>query len=267
MPAVNNLSFEDGGATVPVINNHGEIAIAAPVKNAAGKPALGVFLILPDGKIRSVALPDQDLAGGKVQDAGLPSINDAGVVGFLTARTSQPPTGAYLWEQGAITPVAVVDTETTSGAKVREISGLWVNNRNNTALVAAAVRGKTGHGLYRYREGKLSPLVVRDQEMPGGGQFAQLAGGSEVVSWANEAGQHAFYAQLRDGSRAAYLLNADGTLALVIKSGAATSIGTITRIAPPQSFGIALNSQGEVALPVQLDGGAAAVLLLTPATP
>src|SRR5262249_46386414 len=37
MPAVNNLTFETGGDATPAINNAGEIALVAALKNAAGR--------------------------------------------------------------------------------------------------------------------------------------------------------------------------------------------------------------------------------------
>jgi hypothetical protein len=82
-------------------------------------------------------------------------------------------------------------------------------------------------------------------------------------------------ALLADGSQAAYMLDASGTISLILREGAQTPAGRVTRIAPalyvapgtltPRSFGIALNARGQVALPVELEGGVNAVLLLTPA--
>jgi hypothetical protein len=131
-------------------------------------------------------------------------------------------------------------------------------------VVAASIQGKSGHGLYRYGEGKLTPLAVTGQEMPGGGRLAdvEVPGGS--FSWANEAGQHAFVARLSDGTRAAYLLGEDGALSRIVKSNEATDVGTITQLTPAGSAGIALNSKGQVALPVRIEGGPTAIVLLTP---
>jgi hypothetical protein len=100
--------------------------------------------------------------------------------------------------------------------------------------------------------------------MPGGGQLDQYFGPFAV----NDAGQFAFPATLADGSSAAYLLDTDGTLSLILKSGTATALGTISAVGPSSgSSGIGLNSKGQVALPVQIDTGPATLVLLTPTAP
>jgi hypothetical protein len=121
-------------------------------------------------------------------------------------------------------------------------------------------------------DGKLTAVAVPGQEMPGGGQFRQVTLLRHGVSPPNALGQHAFIATLADGSAAAYRMEADGTLALILKNGAVTDIGTVTQIARktfPSGLarggqGVGLNSQGQVALPVQIDGGPFTLVLLTP---
>jgi hypothetical protein len=267
MPAVNGLTFEQGGFFSPVVNNRDEIAFPAAVKNAAGKAANGIFFIGQDGNLLTVVLPGQEIPGGATfQEAFRPSINDSGSVTFLTlANLTSSPNGAYLWERGVpLTLIATKGTLTTEGKQVSEVTGAWVNNNNRAILVAARVAGVSGHGLYRFADGQLKPLVVRGQEMPGGGQLADVDALGGAVSWANDAGQHAFYAQLVDGARGAYLLNADGTLSLIVKTGTNTEVGAITRIAPGESGGVALNNKGQVALPVQIGDGPNSVVLFSP---
>jgi hypothetical protein len=96
------------------------------------------------------------------------------------------------------------------------------------------------------------------------------------VSRANELGQHAFLIRLQDGSTAAYLLEPDGTINPILKSGAVTELGKITLIGVSSrpspglirgGFGIGLNRQGQVALNVSIDGGPTTLVLLTPTTP
>jgi hypothetical protein len=108
---------------------------------------------------------------------------------------------------------------------------------------------------------------VPGQTMPGGGVFQSLQGGG--VSFANQRGQHAFMALLDDGSTAAYLMDADGKLSLILKSGQTTKLGKIAAVGQGAggSQGIAVNSQGQVALPVRLEGGVDSVVLLTPGSP
>jgi hypothetical protein len=84
---------------------------------------------------------------------------------------------------------------------------------------------------------------------------------------ANGAGQHAFLAQLEGGNTAAYLLDADGTLSLILKSGTTTNLGTITDVGGGNWFGVGLNTQGQMLLPVRIDRGANTLVLLTPSAP
>ena len=56
---------------------------------------------------------------------------------------------------------------------------------------------------------------VIGQDMPGGGRLKQPFEPFAI----NDAGQFAFRATLADGSTAAYRLDTDGTLSLILKSG------------------------------------------------
>jgi hypothetical protein len=63
-------------------------------------------------------------------------------------------------------------------------------------------------------------------------------------------------------------MDADGKLALVLKSSTVTDAGTITSIVHPASspsaVGLGLNSKGQVAATVRIDGGPNTLVLLTP---
>src|SRR5262249_8340168 len=87
MPAGNNLILETGGEATPAINNRGEIALVARVKDASGQTQPALFLHAPGGTLLPIAVPDQALPGGRpVVHAHEASINDAGVIGFLARR-------------------------------------------------------------------------------------------------------------------------------------------------------------------------------------
>jgi hypothetical protein len=281
MPAGNNLSFVVGGGWTPTINNRNEIALVASVQNAAAQALPGVFFRDPGGTLLPVALPDQALpGGGQLERAFTPSLNDAGLVGFLAHRRGDGThrDSAYLWERGAITPVAVVGTDTPGLGKIGGVWRVLVNNANQTLLVVA--RGGDNRGpdtLYRFADGKLTPLVVPGQEMPGGGKFKTLQGDLDDpagqvapgVSAANEAGRHAFLAMLESGATAAYLLDADGKVSLILKSGTTTDLGQVTNVGRgADSIGVGLNTKGQVALTVKIAGVKQDTLvLLTPTSP
>jgi hypothetical protein len=74
---------------------------------------------------------------------------------------------------------------------------------------------------------------------------------------------------LEGGATAAYLMEPDGKLSLILKSGTTTSLGKVLSvgIGAGKSQGVALNGKGQVAVTLRLAGGAETVVLLTPAAP
>jgi hypothetical protein len=274
MPAVLDLTFDAGAPPAPAINGGGQIAFGAAVRNAAGQVNDALLLQGGDGKLSPLALPGQELPGGGTMTGvgGPPSLNDAGLVAFLAVRSGDTAPGAYLWENGALSPVALVGAEAPEGGTIEGITGAWVNGRDRSVLVAArvAASGSAVDALFRFTDGKLLPVVVSGQEMPGGGTLKSLQ--PFGISRPNALGQHAFLALLEGNTTAAYLLDASGKLSLILKEGDATDAGRITQIGarPDQSmrsFGVGLNSAGQVALPGRVDSGADTLLLLTPNSP
>jgi hypothetical protein len=289
MPAVNNLTFATGGTGCgPEINNSDEIAFSAGVMNSANQAKPGVFLLDRDRRLQAVALPDQALPdGGQVDFACASSLNDAGVVAFQTRRQGESVARAYLWDRGNISPAV------PSGATVLDRGGLndiwrtFVNSTNGNILAAARTELQTGTtGLYLITDGKLKPVAMPGQEMPGGGLLEELQGDGPVavgntaidfnaggVSDANDRGQHAFLTVLQDGSEAAYLMDADGKVSLILKTGMSTELGVVksvgetreTGIGGTVSHGIGLNNKGQVAFTATLGDHPPTLVLLTPA--
>lgn len=262
MPAVNNLTLADGGSYGAVINDSGDVAFPAPVNNAAGQAKNGVFFLGRDGHLVPVALPDQELPDGRrVVAAVSRSLNEAGAVALQVRRDGDLRDSAYLWEKGTLTPLVGIGMDAPGGGKFTDVLGVWVNNQNRNVLVYAQV-GSSG-GPYLFEDGKLRLVAVPGQEMPGGGKLKSIAGPG-LISFPNEAGQHAFYATLEDNTTAAYQMDADGRLSLILKSSTQTELGTITRVG---GSGLGLNSRGQVALTVRIEGGVDTIVLLTPAAP
>ena len=145
-----------------------------------------------------------------------------------------------------------------------------VNNHDASALVTGQRSGSGPFGLYRWSGGPLIPLLKAGQALPGGGTFKDLDLPDDYLVASNDAGQYAFGATLTEGGvtrHGAYLLNPDGTLALILKEGMTTALGTVTHLGTAQLDGVGLNNQGQAALSVQIDKGAAEIVLLTPSTP
>lgn len=261
MPAVNGLAFVAGTNGVPVINNHGDIVFPATVRSVTKAGHGGIFLQEQGSPLHAVALPDQVMPGGeKVQDALVADLNDAGTVAFCTGQVNVSLHGAYLWEKGAITPVAVAKQVIPGIGTVAAVGGAWVNNQNRDVLVDLALQSNASNGgFYRFSNGSFTPLVVPGQMMPDGKTLLHVG----AVSGANKAGQRAFIGFLTDKTRSAYLLNADGATTLLAQTGVTTPLGKITNIAKPSGY-ISLNDQGQVALNVAFDG-VTTMVVLTPA--
>jgi hypothetical protein len=181
---------------------------------------------------------------------------------------------AYLWENGTLTPLALVGQNAPGGGKIATVWGALVNNKNRSVVIAARLNNSKGpDGLYRFADGKLTPVVVPGQALPDGGKFKTLQGEREGIGFANELGQHPFLATLADQSSALYRLEPDGQLTPILKSGAVTDLGKITHVGvlvppkEPEGVGVGLNASGQAAVTVRINGGVTTVVLLTPSSP
>jgi hypothetical protein len=264
MPSIGAQRFEWAAGPAPAINDSGEVAFVAMVKNAAGRGFYGVFHHGTDNQLTPIAVPDQMLADGqKIVTAYQPSLRDDGTLALLIQRQGDARENPYLWQQGAFTPVPVAGVRQI-GKLLIGFDGVWVNDRNRNVLLAAQLHALSGHysGLYLIADGQTIPVAVPGQTMPGGGRMYSVQ--AHGVSVANAAGQHAFLASLDGGVTAAYLMQADGTLSLILKSGMVSSLGKITSIGQGtgESWGIGLNGRGQVALTVSLANGPDRLVLL-----
>jgi hypothetical protein len=267
MSLVPGQILEWAAGPAPAINRADEMALVVNVRNAAGRDYPGVFLRSREGRLTPVALPDQELpGGGQIAYAVRPCLTDRGVIGLLAQPQGADRASPYLWEQGTLRPLPVPDVQPPPGLVFFGFDRIWLNNRNRSVLLSGHLHGAGEQhiSLYRFAAGRLEPIVVPGQEMPGGGRFATVQ--ALGVSAANELGQHAFLATLADGATACYLLEPAGRLSLLLKSGAETDLGTITSVGAGStgSRGIGLNSAGEVAVSISIAGRPDAIVRLTP---
>jgi hypothetical protein len=230
----------------PRINNHDEIVFPASVQNAAGQLQWGVFLRGQDEKLVPVVAPGQKLAAaagnsesfGPVEFLSL-SLNDAGLIAFLARSTDDEEYG-YVWEKGTITNLGI-DLDPCD-----PFYGVWLNNQDRSVLV------NQGGALVRLMDGKLSSK-------------AESEGSLASVSDPSQGGQHAAIPYYGDK---VYLLNPDGKLSLILKTGMMTDLGLITAVIGGDARpSVGLNSQGQVAVVVQINGGPDTLVLLTPVKP
>jgi hypothetical protein len=261
MPATGDLTFAIPGAGAPVINNGGDIVLMAGVKGPTTPAGNGIFFLGRDQKLQPVVLTGQELpGGGKAIGGERPSLTDNGAVSFLGQRKGQSGHDAYRWEQGTLTPLLLAGTEVPGVGQIADVTIAVANNKNRDVLVSAKVAG-SGEGLYRVADGKVFPVAVPGQEIPGGGKLKTVFGGSQS-SQSSQAGEHVFPVTLDDGTRAICQVDADGNLSLVLKNGTPTELGTITKFS--EDSWAFVHSKGQVAVAVQIDNGPDTLVLLTP---
>jgi hypothetical protein len=277
MAAPNGLSF--GGATYragwddapcppPIINNHDEIAFERVLIDSTGYDWLGVCFLGRAGDLQPVAVLGQILPPGifEVQYARIvPTFNDAGMVPFWDALFGD----LYLWEQGSVTGPVLYGWEAgPDGEPVGYIPAAWLNNANKNLLVLAMRPNPDRAALYRFVNGRFLPVALPGQEMPGGGRLAISSYAILQVSAPNNAGQQAVVAWLEDGALAVYRMDADGRLALLLKSGMTTALGKVGGLLGME--GLFINNQGTVALDAQIEtatGTRSGILRLWPSSP
>jgi hypothetical protein len=279
MPLTFNLTFDDGSDWVTAINDNNEIAFVATVEGSASPALSGDFFRNRAGTVLAVALPDGVLGdGSQILDACHPSLNNQDIIAFSVRRKNDADlaNSCYLWQQGVTSPVAKVGTTLPGGIRLANVVGNWVNNANSSVLLAVQTGPPLNEpsmnpdslerptSLYLWNNGVFTPVAVPGQSMPDGSKFVSVQ--DFGVSFANDLGQHAFLAILDDGSTAAYLMTADGTLSLIMKSGTSTTLGTVQNVGEGAgtSSGVALNKSGQVTFTAQINNGVDTIVLLTP---
>jgi hypothetical protein len=291
-PATGNLVFTKPGGIAPAINNRDEIALIGQVHNPSGPGGYGLFFLgqFPgeDQVLRSVLLPGEMLplnASGLLkavtEEYFKPSIDDSGRIAFLVQLQGTSRYSAYVWESGGNDQVMISNTYLRSGARITDVSGVWLNNRDRSALVTANTNRmhSNQYGLYRSLNGAITPIVEPGTAMPGGGtlQTVQYTSTEENtpplmgVSQANAAGQYVFLAALTDGSTGAYQLDPDSTVTLLYKTNPTPAPVRIADVTPGITFvqgsRPCINNHGQIALSVRPDKSHSMIMLLTPLQP
>jgi hypothetical protein len=270
MPAADNRNFvaggDHGGAT---INNRDEIAFVGFVKNSSNQTRAGIFVRRADGQVQGVALPDAPLPGGqgKVLDSGDPYLNDAGMVAFVAFGIPGARNNSYVWENGEIRVICEAGTEIPDFGVAD--GAINFGGITNDGSVLFGTRSQGGpQGLFLGKKGQIIPVLAHGQEMPDGGKYLD----QQITDWGppSGAGHFPFQVQINENGvtrTAVYLVDGEGRLSLVLKSGMATDLGMITGIGSRSSFGLSVNSKGQVALTAQINNGPDTLLLLTPVSP
>jgi hypothetical protein len=263
--ALNDLDFQGAGGPGAAINDYGEIAFNAWLRNGTGPVGAGVFLQRPGELPQPVLLPNEPPSGSRKVEPypAWNSLDDTGRIAFEAIRDNDGGISGFVWEQGVIVPVALSGDSVPGGERIANVGQVLLNNQNPSVLVEASLSHDDRFStlnLYRFTGGKLIPVAVQGQPMPGTAPYRDTLWASKANEW----GQHALFVQLEDHQVALFLLDPNGTFHLVLKSGMATRLGTISEIVPN---GLGLNSQGQVAVGVHFAGTAPddeTLVLLTP---
>jgi hypothetical protein len=288
MPATGHLVFTQAGGFAPAINDRGEMAVVAQVKDPAGPGGYGLFSVGQDGALRTVLLPRQDLPGaahGQAKAATdeymMPSIDDTGRIAFLAQSQTSPRHSAYLWEFDGIIPIAIAGTGIPGAGRITDVGSVSLNNGSLGALITATTdKSDSNHwGLYRVAGGKITTVAGPGSTMPGGGIFktvqslatADYSPPLTSLSSANAASEHVFLATLEDGTAGAYAVDSAGRLSLLFKATAQPKpvqiqeVGYRMRFVPGSRP--CLNNRGQVAFSVRITGGRSMIVMLTPTQP
>jgi hypothetical protein len=263
-----HLTLDGSGLVSPAINNRGQVLFEAFGKDDAGNSVDGLFLLDQNQNPQTVALKGQSLPGGdQIRYIFNAVLNDTGVVAFWGLRQSDGKQAVYQWANGAITPTGVVvGGDAPGGGKFKLIDEVRLNRVNEKVLVAARTDKLQG-GIYLYANGQLTAVAAPGQALPDGAKCSGYSLAAQV-SRSNAAGQLCFITTRTDGSTAAYRLEPDGGLSLVLKSGTLAGTSRIDQVGTSQGMadGVAINGKGQVAV-TALVNKRDAILLLTPASP
>jgi hypothetical protein len=288
-PATGNLVFTRPGGIAPAINNRDDIALIGQVHNPSGPGGFGLFSLgqfpSADEVLRPVVLPGETLpvdASGLVpalsNEYYKPSIDDTGRIAYIVQLKGTSRYSAYVWEYGGNDQVMIANTYLHSGARIANVSGVWLNNQDRSVLVTANTNQmkNTQYGLYRSLNGAITPVVEPGAAMPGGGTLQTVQNISVQedspplmgVSDANAAGQHVFLATLTDGSAAAYLLDRNDRMTLVFQTNSAAGPAHVADTISTMTFvpgcRPCINNQGQIALSVRPDKNHSMIMLMSP---
>src|SRR5262249_49169286 len=151
--------------------------------------------------------------------------------------------GLYLWEKGNLTSILSVGQALPGWGTAASILDARLNNNNRNVLidVRADKAGGAPSGFYLWSQGDLKPVAVPGQTMPDGGRFSKVLGG--LHGSFNDLGQYIFPAILEGGDHAVYLIDPEGNLSPVLRTGMTTDLGKIQSVGTYSNMaGMGLNN-------------------------
>lgn len=285
-PALEGWLFDDwpaghGVRAAPKTNARLETAFIARLVSSSDSYRVRNAAVFQDreGRNHPIVMEGDTLPGGLKVDYfhGL-ELTEQGTVFLLIYRKGDPAWAApsvYRWNLArGIMPVLAVDPNNRNAQQLSSISELWATDGPRGPLVQGQQRAGSPFDWFRLADGKATPVLFRGRTMPGGGTLNH-----SNVSMPNASGQHLIHGTLADGSSAAFRLDADDTISLVLRREQPVSVATpsgsvlLGKVGGVWAIGSStvINDRGQILLSAQLVEQQPArershVLILTPSS-
>ncbi len=205
-----------------VIGSAGRVAFSALLDG--GSTAL--FVADAPGALTEVARTGAPApAGGTFAAFRLVGVSASGRVGFRSAVTAGPD-GLFVWDGGAVRPLAVVGDASPVGGRFTALGLASVNDADQWAFrgtVARAGTAGTLNGVFTADAttsvARFTAVALEDDASPLGGRFRNIP--TSLVPAINARGTVAFRASVRDGTASAgvFVRSLDGALATIVAVG------------------------------------------------
>lgn len=265
-----------GGRMVTDINNLGQVVFNIAVPDADGEPHGGTFMYDPaTQKTIAIARPGTIVDGKAITDTYYPNIADNGQVSFSANVDGADEFGIYVWDKGTITAVAAPGTQvgdvTISAARWARMAGngdiVFVGDTGDPQAGNAEVAEGTGVFLYTAADKKLTTVLKPGDALPGGGTFLGVESNRRPVG-VNSKGQVLIVGIRDDELGGAYLWQAGKLDSLVLTGDNVPGVGTVTALGNDvngwDGYHSAINDNGDVLVPAQIDGVGAYLLATAP---
>lgn len=262
--ATDGWSFSGGGPIGQIIgpvsmNATGDIAFGSDIKKGDTISSGNFVWSRATKSFTKVNLPGEDAPGGgqfgEVPGQAWASLNDRGDVLF-EAQVPNPngdqELGLFL--RAADGKVSAVvrpgDASPDGGVFALPRRARGTINASGVVVFRANVTkdGDTWTGIYRFQDGKITPLVTPATDAPGGGKFEQA-----LDPRINNQGQIAFLGQTAEGL-GVYLMDS-GQIKTLAAPGADLPGGSRLEGAATTECGLQINQAGAVAMLLMLEDG------------
>jgi hypothetical protein len=171
--------------------------------------------------------------------------NDQGAVAYLASMSGATATQAVLRSNGVRTiAIASDDIAPPTGGSFTSLESPDMNDHGQVAFKSDMTGGSAEHGIFRGEGGRLTPVFVTNQVVPGGASVDEC-GGAAI----NTYGQVAAICSLKNGATNAGLFIGDGkaTFAIALDGQPAPKGGNYSILES-----LKLNDRGEVAFLARL---------------